>query len=130
VQYGTSFAGINLDVIAEYEQAKLRADGAGTGTRNMLGFRLDGPIIDIMRWNVESGVINLKSTKNAQKQSNFKVTGALVFVPNLEAAVPRIRLYYTYNSYNEAGARANLDSYQWGDKKASSTVGAQVEAWW
>lgn len=132
VQYGANFGGINFDAIAEVEQVKFTSDsalGKGTGNRNMLGFRFDGPISDILRWNLEAGTINLKTDKDAKKQTMNKVTGALVFVPNAEAAVPRIRFYYTYAKWNKE-AKGSVNAVVWGDKTAGSVIGAQAEAWW
>lgn len=127
-QWGGPLGKVNVDAYGEYETVKFRED-RGTGSRYMLGARFDGPITDILRWNVEAGVTGLKAEKGAKKQNLSKVTGALVFVPNAEAAVPRIRFYYTYAKWNEA-AKGNFNSAVWGDKTAGSTIGAQAEAWW
>jgi len=120
---------VNLEGYAEYETGKFRNGDLGTSTRYMVGARFDGPITEIMRWNVEAGVTGLKAQKDAKKQNLTQLTGALVFVPNMEAAVPRIRLYYSYKKWNDA-AKVAADARVWGDKTSGSTIGAQAEAWW
>jgi maltoporin len=127
IQYGANFGGINFDAILEVEGVKFTGDsGKGTGSRNMLGFRFEGPILDNLNWNFEAGTINLKTDKDAKKQTMNKATAALVFHP-AENAVPRVKFYYTYAKWNKNAANPNPTV--WGDKTAGSVIGAQAEAW-
>lgn len=127
IQYGANFGGVNFDAILEVEGVKFTGDsGKGTGSRNMLGFRFEGPILDNLNWNFEAGTINLKTDKDAKKQTMNKATAALVFHP-AENAVPRVKFYYTYAKWNKNAANPNPTV--WGDKTAGSVIGAQAEAW-
>jgi len=124
---------LNLEVVGIYQMDKNSATGGVTTTAIEFGGRVTYAVAAHAQLLLEAGYDYVKAdTSGAKALGLFKVTPAVELCA-APGNVPRMRLYMTYASWNDA-AKGNIKAGASGigprpDETSGVTVGLQGEAW-
>jgi maltoporin len=108
----------------------VRPDGGAERRDTTLGGRLSYALDANIKLVGELGTTR-RRVDGADSQSLNKATVALAFAPQPDFwSRPEFRIYATHAKWNDAARLANVGSFGADGRRAATTVGAQVEAWW